>query len=416
MTDHDELGTRLTRTLTEHADVMAGSSFGLAEVQGRARSIRRRRTATAVAGVAAAVAVIVPTVALADHTGGTADPGPATHSASPTPTATDDGHEPAPGVLDVSHLPTGGAPRMEYVTDGNVLHQLDGSTVALTTRYPVSSFVTLGDGAHLWLTTHKGTPYVEVQDGAGTLHDPVPSGWDLAVNRSHSIGAWVSPAGQIMVWNLGATQTLEYGDPIPGGNDLRMGPVLGHRCASDEPCEVYVNQSVESGWQPWEISGDGTERLLDGDFRVLADTTESGLSIGYGRITDFGTCSKLLGGGEFQGFSTCQHTLASFSPDGRLIFADPAYHDGIGNGVMAMYDLDGNLLFERHSTERSQAFYSQAQWEDPAHVLAPVYQDGKWAIVRIASDGSMEYAVPAAPGQDMENPYVLQTGGPVLGD
>ena len=48
----------------------------------------------------------------------------------------------------------------------------------------------------------------------------------------------------------------------------------------------------------------------------------------------------------------------------------------------------------------------------PLHV--PVYQEGSWSLVRIASDGSMEYAVPPRPGADVtENPYVLPTGGGV---
>jgi hypothetical protein len=421
--EHDELGTQLTRTLTEHADEMAGSSFGLTEVQGRARSIRRRRTATAVAGVAAAVAVIIPTVSLAAHTGDTKnEPAPVvSQTPSPTETATDDDHQPALGVMDVSDLPTGDAPSMEYVTHGNVLHQFDGSTVGIATQYPVSSFVSLADGSHLWLTVHNGTPYVEVQEGNGTLHDPVRSGWDLGVNSAHTVGAWVRPDGQVMVWNVGATEPLEYLDPITAGSDdMRMGPVLGDHCGGpDDSCEVYVNvsdQQAEDGWQPWGVTVNGTEPLLDGDYRILADASEGGLDIGYRSITETGSCSILLGGGEFQGFETCKHTLVSFSPgDSGLILADPAYHDGIGNGVIAMYDVDGNLLFERRNGAKAQSFYPSAQWEDATHVLAPVFQDGMWSIVRFASNGSMEYAVAPVPGQDVENPYVLSTGGPVLG-
>jgi len=63
MTEHDDdLTTQLTRSLADRSDVMSGTSFGLAEVKGRARSLRRRRMATAVVGAAAAVAVIIPTV------------------------------------------------------------------------------------------------------------------------------------------------------------------------------------------------------------------------------------------------------------------------------------------------------------------------------------------------------------------
>lgn len=390
---------------------------------------RRRRLVVAAVSAAAVVAITLPIAFRGGDVFGGGDastPGPAAGptAASPTPSSTSaatdtPGTGPAAGVLDVSDLSTGDAPHLEYVTGGDVLHQIDGSTVDLHTRYPVSSFVALGDGAHLWLTHHDGTPYVEVQDGAGTLHDPVRSGWDLTVNSAHTVGAWVRPDGQVMVWNSGTAQAREYGDPVPATSEPRMGPLLGHRCGPAEPCEIYLNLSdrqAESGWQPWEVSVNGTERLLDGDYRILADSTESGLSIGYRKITDSGSCSILLGGGEFHGFETCRHTLESFSPDGRLLLGVPAYRDGIGDGVIAMYDLEGTLLFERHNTLKTQSFYASAEWEDTNHVLAPVFQDGTWALVRFASGGSMEYAVPPVAGQDVENPYVLPTGGPAVGD
>jgi hypothetical protein len=418
MTDHDDLTRTLTRELDERARSMDGSLLHLADVQGKARSIRRRRTATAVAGVAAAVALIVPTVALASHTNGKAEPAPATQTPSQTQTATD-GQQPPAGVLDVSDLPMGTAPGIEYL-DGNVLHEFDGSTVDVETKYPIASFTVLSDGTHLWQTSDDGTPYVEVQDAEGNLQAPVPSGWGVGVNNANTVGAWVRPDGQVMVWNSGSTEPLAYGDPIQASDDMRIGPVLGDHCGDpQDSCEVYVNvsdPSTDPTWQPWLVDVNGTQRYLDGTYLVLADASEGGLGIGYRSLSDFGSCSVLLGGGEFQGFRTCKHTLASFSPDSELILADPAYHDGIGNGVIGMYDLDGTLLWDRTSTAEAQAFYPTAEWEDAEHALAPVFQDGMWSIVRFASDGSMEYATPPVPGADVDGPFILATGGPVLAD
>jgi hypothetical protein len=414
MNEYDDLTAQLTRTLTDHADELSATSLGLTEVKGRARSIRRRRQATAVAGAAAAVAILVPTVALASHRGGaTNEPAPATQTPSPTRTVSpDEGRQPKPGVLDVSGLPTGDAPQLEYVTGGRTLHLADGRTADVPTRYPISSFVALTDGSHLWLTAHDGTPYVEAEDGAGVFHDPVPSGWDVRVNRAHSLAAWVRPDGQLMTWSLDSSQPVAYGDPVPAGSELRMGPVLGDTCGPQGNCQLYVNvqdQQAAGGWQPWLVDVNGTHQDTDGDYRILADSTEDGTSVGYRSVSDSGSCSVLLGGGEFHGFSTCTHTLVSFSPDERLLMADPAYHDGLGSGVIAMYDLSGKVLFERHSTTKAQAFYPVAQWEDATHVVAPVFQDGMWAVVRFASNGSMEYAVPPAAGDEMENPFVLAT-------
>ncbi len=419
----DDLTTDLGRELRDRSDAMHGTSLGLADVQQKARSIRRRRTVTAVGGAVAAIALIVPTAALANHHGGrTTEPLPATQSVTPTPSpTTSEGQQPPAGVLDVSDLPTGDAPRVEYVTGGNTLHQIDGSSVEIPTRYPVNSFVVLTDGSHIWLTRDNGTTYVEVQDLDGTLHDPVPSVGSLAVNPSHSIAAWVTPDGQVMVWTLGAKAQKPLGDPLAAGSELRMAAVTGDDCAL--ACTVYVNvaspQGGDAPWEPWEVSASQTQLLRDGGYLTVSDISRAGVTIGLTKITDIDTCSKVLGGGEFAGWSTCKNQLASFSTEGGLVLATPTYYDGLGPTSIAMYAVSGGpRLFERRSDAKHQAFYAQPgpAWEDEKHLLASVFQDGRWSIVRIAADGTMEYAVPPIAGADVENPFVLATGGPAVGD
>ena len=422
MNDNDDLTTHLSRTLQDTSHSMDGTSLGLAEVQGRARSIRRRRTATAVVGAVAAVALIVPTAALAAHQiDRSNEPLPATNSVSPTPsetTATDP--QPAPGVLDVSDLPTGPAPRMNYVYDGR-LHWPDGGVGDVNTRYEPYQFVELADGARIWQTTDNGTPYVEIQDTDGTFHDPVRSGWGLSVNRPHSIVAWLTPSGQVTIWEGWASEPRPLGDPVPG-SEWDLGPVTGVGDAipgrggpscQESSCTVIVTEKGAT-WQPWEVSDAGTSQLTDGGYLLVNDVNDAGLTIGLTRITDTGNCSKLLGGGEFQGFATCKNTLKSFSPDGQLVLGLPPYPDGAGSNQIAMYDLDGTRLFSRASTPKVQPTYNAQEWEDDTHVLVPVFQDGMWSLVRVASDGSMEYAVAPRPGTDMTvSPYVIPTGGGV---
>jgi hypothetical protein len=357
-----------------------------------------------VAGAALAVAVIIPTVSLLDHTGGH-HPSPA--PAPTSPTTTRPVQLPPPGVLDVSSLPTGGTPRTEYVTDGTVLHRVTGDTVDVGTSHPVTAFVTLRDGARVFQTAGSGQTYVEVADASGVLHPPVTSMEGLVVDPDHRLAAWVDANGQVMVWSVGASQPKPLGDPI-SGSDVRIAGIDGYSCSL--ACEAYVNVTDAHGdRQPWFVSLSGSQPLHDGSYLTIADVA-GGLDIGLDHLTDFGSCSKLQGGGELQGWSTCQHTLVSFAPGERLVLADPAYHDGIGNGVIAMYRTgNGDLLFQRHSTRNAQAFYNVAQWEDNGHVLAPVFQDGRWAIVRFASDGSMEYAVPPVDGSPLHSPFVVET-------
>jgi len=221
----------------------------------------------------------------------------------------------------------------------------------------------------------------------------------------------------VIIWEGRATEPRPLGHPVPG-TDLRLGPIEGQGVGADGGggpgcadgrCIVYVNAADTH--RVWEVSEAGTHQLADGGYLVLKDLSESGLSIGLTHLSDFGSCSQLQGGGEFQGFKTCRHQLTTFSPDGQLILAWPPYSDGLGSGEIAVIDLDGHSLFERHSTAQAQAVLTSAVWEDDRHVLATAFQDRQWSVVRIASDGSMEYAVPPIPGQDLDNPFVLPTGG-----
>jgi hypothetical protein len=413
MSNRDDLTSTLSQELADRAHEMDGTHLHLADVQGRARSIRRRRTATAVAGVAAAVALIVPTVALASHTNGKADPPPATQSTdtpSPSETAKDEGRQPPAGVLDMSDLPTGTAPGIEYVTDGTVLHHADGSAVDLHTTNPVSSFATLTDGTHVWQTADdQGADVaIEIEDADGTLHDPVPSVFGLKVNKERNTAAWVTPDGQVMVYAAGATEPRLLGDPIPGNHDIRIAAVLSQDCT--EFCTVYVNGPHEGAqfWQPYEVTDDGTQVYRDGGLWMVDDVA-GGLTVGKDEITDFSSCSDLFGGGEFQGFHTCKAQFDSFSPDGATVLGYLPMFDGTGSTAVSMWTVTGDKLFERRADVKHQAAIPDAEWEDADHVLAMVFQENTWSLVRIATDGSMEYAVPPVKGDNVSNPFVLET-------
>jgi hypothetical protein len=298
-----------------------------------------------------------------------------------------------------------------------VLHQVDGSTVDIGTRYPVASFGTLIDGSHVWQTFDKaGNAYVEVQDADGTVHAPVDAYFGLRVNREHNAAGWVASNGQVTVWTVGATAPRPVGDPIPGTHDIGIAAILSQDCR--DFCTVYANGPTDNGQgqQPYEVTDDGTQPYTDGGLVTVTDVA-GGMTIGISDRSDFGSCSDLFGGGEFRGFTTCKATLKSFSPDGSTLLGYPPYYDGLGPTSISMWDLQGTKLFERRSNAKHQATVGDdGQWEDDSHVLARVYQDGEWSLVRIASDGALEYAVPPTAGDDVDSPFVLPTGGPAVGD
>jgi hypothetical protein len=397
----DDLTTELNRELRGRSDAMLGSALDLGDVQRQARSIRRRRTASAVVGAAAAVALIVPTAALATHSGHRDEPAPLNPSPSQTTTTTADGHQPAPGVLDVSDLPTGAPPAIPYLGRGSSEHPFE--------PFPATSFAQLRDGSDIVQMNDEGDFEVVVTAPDGSRLGPFGSYAGLAVDPSHTMVAWLGPAGRVMTWTLGARQPQPLGGPVPG-TDLRIAAVTGDDCSLS--CSVIVNVRGAQH-QPWVVDGSGSRPLRDGGFLDVNDISRAGLTVGLTRITDTDTCSKLAGGGDVQGFATCQNQLTSFSPDGQLVLGLPSYFDGPGPGGISVYDLHGKRLFERSSTEAAQSYFTYATWEDDTHVLAPMFQDGKWSLVRIGSDGSMEYAVAPAKGRYDSSPFVLPTGGGV---
>ena len=244
----DDLTTDLGRALRDHSDAMHGTSLALADVQHKARSIRRRRAATAVGGAVAAIALIVPTAALANHTGRSIEPLPATQSVTPTPSpTTSEGRQPPTGVLDVSDLPTGAAPATDYVYQGR-LHLTDGSTGEVNTRYSPRDFVELADGARVWQTTDQGTPYIEIQDFDGSFHDPVRSGSEPQRQPASQHRGLADPGRS--GHDLGGLGERAPATGLPGpGHRPAPGPDHGQRYGAARP--------TRSGLPAVPVRGDG---------------------------------------------------------------------------------------------------------------------------------------------------------------
>lgn len=408
MNEYDDLTTRLTRTLSDHSDAMAGSSLGLGDVQGRARSIRRRRTATAVAGAAAAVALLVPTVALASHTNGTRnEPGPATQTPSSTRTATP---VDASAPLDVRDLPTGDAPRTGYL-EGQTLHLPDGSTAGTGTADPASRVVLLTDGTAVYQTRDdQGVTHVEVVDGAGDRHGPYPAQEGLLGNATHTLAAWTGADGHPVAWHAGATAPWRL-DTKAGDTGLQLDGVTGDDCTGDPGCRMLVRSTDGQTGEVHDVvvsSRGGLEPAGAPRGSFVNALSETGLRSVYTSTGETSSCSEVVTAGGEHLWRTCDHQLASFSPDSDHAAAYLPYYDGVGSNDIAAYDVgNGQVLFDHASTRDAQAFVASSVWEDDSHLLATTFQGGSWYIVRYGIDGSMEIAAGPQRGDMAETPYVL---------
>jgi hypothetical protein len=410
---HDDLTTELSRELRGRVDTMHGASLGLGDVQLRARSIRRRRTATAVIGAAAAVALIVPTAAVAgrnlkhDHS-----LPPATQSVEPSPSPTTVAADPH-AALDVTGLPTGETPAGGYLYN-STLHLPDGETRPVPTTDPVVSYAVLADGAVVYLTRDdQGVTHVEVTDAHGVERGPYPATDGLSVDSNAFSAAWMGPDGHPRFWNAAFTQPGRMDAHVPGtGYQIRAMTDGDCTVPSGSGCAVLVRTTDPStgATRDWLALWNGTvtQAAPSDRFVGLTGLGRDGEEVGLTRFSDTGSCSGVADRSGSLAWKTCNHILLTLSPRSFYVSADAPYHDGPGSTVFAAYGAaNGDLVFEHRSTEATQAFVQTSTWENDSYVLANVFQGGRWSVVRFGVDGSMEVSVPPVTGDVASSPIVL---------
>jgi hypothetical protein len=188
-----------------------------------------------------------------------------------------------------------------------------------------------------------------------------------------------------------------------------MGAILGRETcdefASDVAgCMIFVNSEESTGAFFTDSHG---QVASAGSMLSVSDAAEDGRVIGLVSVTDQGSCSGVYGGKPKPVWQTCDHTLTAFSPDGSRVLGTDAYLDGFGQRSVAILDSEGTPLHQFTSKGRGPSVV-QTAWEDEDHVLAVVFERGRWSIVRLGSDGSAELAMGPLAGNDLDRPFVLE--------
>jgi hypothetical protein len=389
MTSNHDLSDRLTSEADQFY-ARGGTDLDMRQVLDRAGEIRRGRRMRATMLMAACVlAIAVPTALVASHRD--------THPA-PTPAHTVR-IDRSPLTLD--GLETGSEPRGGYVRD-SALHSdgfdytLDGERIAGFARF-------------------SGGLVVAVQNAAGDLRARrigAAQTWPLAggftVSKGGHVVAFVQPDGTPVVLQSGETA---YELPrIPRGSGFDAVAVAGEDCqetATNPGCTVWVASSGRTP-ESWVSTSHGSADLASTRLLRLADVVEGRWVAGITKVADDGSCSEVEAIDTATAlWATCEHRFLAFSPDGTHLLASSAYADGMGDSELAILDSDtGKTVLDLRTAD--QAVLTQLVWEDASHVLADLYQDGRWAVVRIGLDGHREYAVPPVPGNDSDgSPFVL---------
>jgi hypothetical protein len=371
-------------------------------------------------GRALAVSALLAVAACGSQTSGpeAADDPTPTPPASPsspetTPSATASTADPSETTtksgLAIEGLDEGAPPRVPYLArDGGTwtLVQPDGTTRPLDREY--GAFAPMGDGL-------VGTTYGDVDNEVvvldGDLHQvsahEVREG-GLAVSPDGAIVGWIGSDGRPHVVEQGGAQEWDLPE-VRGGSELAALVSDGTTCkegVEGSGCAAFVNSPDST--RAWSSVSHGIVDVVPGVLGI-GDVAQGGAMVAMTSVSDEGSCWGRFRVWEPEPvWETCDYTLFDFSPSGAHILAGPAYLDGFGQGLAAVLDDDGHLVAEWHS--RGQAALLQTVWEDDEHVLAMVFEDDAWAVLRLGvADGSVELAVPPVPDAGGSYPFVLPT-------
>ena len=342
-----------------------------------------------------------------DPTSPASTPSP-TGTSTPTESASTSATAPAgSGVLTLNGVTSGAPPSVPYlaVTDaGASLVRPGGDAQRLPRAY--DSFAPMGDGL-------VGTASVDDQARSYLLDGDLeevsqgtnPSG-TLAATPDGAIVGWVTTEGRPHVVEDGGSQEWDMSVVDEAGS---IAALIGDRgtCVEGSDgsgCVAFVNSAEGTSARYTTSHG-----IVDTVPWVLAvgDASADGDLVAMTSVSDEGSCW-----GRFQAWKkkplweTCDHTLFDFSPSGTRILAGPAYLDGFGQGSATVLGDGGTLVAEWHSAD--QAALLHTVWEDDDHVLALVFQDDAWAILRLdVADGSVELAVEPVPDRAGQTLFVL---------
>ena len=402
MSSHDEKDL-LTRELRERSSDVGGHPIGLDAVRKSARRIQRRRQVLAGAVAAVVLAIAVPTALTVTGLDETA-PGPVAPGPSPTRTV-----EPTPKpkpspvgdvVLTLDGLERGADPSIPYVV-GSVLHEPDGPTLKLSKEY--QEIAPHGDG---WVALRQkdGEFTRDLLDANGKVTSSAPSTFGLAVNRDGSEVAYSEVVdGRQRLLDVAPSDTRAVDAPA-GGQVTPVGyvgpGVLVYKSEGVNG-QVFV---LDDASRTYEIPAG--PRLISASAASEADGFVSGMT----RSKPDGSCWAVVSyrTGN-QTFNTCEHSLESFSRDGRHVIGTDAYRDGPGARSLAVLDAhDGKVIVNFERKGDSQLFLGEMVWEDDEHVLAAVTDGLQSQIVRFGLDGSMEAASETVTADDYDLPSPLR--------
>lgn len=409
---NDRLEDQLRASLNRTADTRPASAPDLSDVFGRARTIRRRRTAL-VAGVAAAavLAVVVPTAVIVSGDGGQHDIVPATSTPDPTPAPTPTS-EPsasvatdAPRGLGIGGISIGEHTRWSYLDPQQNLHA-DGATIPASRLTHGGENLTAFTPYHGgWILTYNDNETVQTDSAGTVVREGRTGGVGIALSSDQ-----LQTAFQIDgVVYAGISSGMGEGEghwKLKNGEDLAgyvgKGPIVSDGSSGFAILLPDGTQTeVASQLSPAGASSSAQGELVGGTLGTPATTYE-------GAVADAYTGTIL--------WHNAWRPMA-FSPDGRYVAAVPVADNG-DPAAYAILDARTGAVVARTPDSIADTVYLgwQAVWESDDSILFQGFEAGgkhRAALLRLTLDGTFNQASEPLetmqPGGGAQTSFVLMT-------
>lgn len=390
---HDHVEQELRASLHRGADTLPYAPDMTTGAIDRARRIRRGRRTWAGAAVLAVVAVAVPVGLQAADSPRAGEP--------PAPPATQEIEGPTQVDLDLATMSEGPAPGMPFAQNGVGFLAGDAGTV---------DFQGLDwAGYDAWGDTAVVT---ESYDAGGALYryDPTADMQTRDVLVEVDTDGVLTSADHRWLAYVDAGEgdapgTITVSDAQTGqSNTVGIGGYAADLLAVVDGTVYFRSGDRDPPLRSWS-DADGF-RYHPYDASMVSD--DGSLTSTVTKHTDLDSCHALveLASDEVR-WRTCDWTPEAVSPDGRWVYATPAYADGYGPVEVAVLDAETGEVVRTVSfgTGEDVGFFRDAAWETDDALLLQVEAAGQAALVRVTvATGEATTATPPVPYAGLDDP------------
>lgn len=309
-------------------------------------------------------------------------------------------------------IPAGDAPAIPYAfasepTFGGGdwrLRRPDGTAVGLP-DLTWSVWAPMGQGAIGMAGTEAG-PELQQVSGDGRVRSTLVQHFGLVVSPGDQLVGWLGDRGEPRVVEGGGSRTVSL-PRVPHG--IAVAALWGDdTCREQVPegggCSVFVTL-------PRRVRVTTSHGIVStvGPLLRVSDVAVDGRVAGLvSRRTDSRpACWGVVRPDGRRSFRTCDYYLDSFSPGGDRILAEHSETRWSSIRRFAVLGRDGHVVRAWTFDPGRRRSLAQLTWEDGHHLLGVLLARGRWGLVRIGTDGTVEYAGPTVAATDELTPFSL---------